>query len=58
MAPKDLNARNNLIEKHLRSATVKLREELALFKQRSNSENYRLFCQINEMGAHSLMRSG
>ncbi len=40
----DLSARNNLIEKHLRSATVKLREELSLFKQRGNSENYKLFC--------------
>jgi hypothetical protein len=36
--------RNMLIEKHLRVGTQRLREELALFKQRSNSENYRLFC--------------
>lgn len=39
-----LTIRNNIIEKHLRNATQRLREELALFKQRSNSENYRLFC--------------
>jgi len=41
---KDLAARNNLIERHLRTATTKLREELSLFKQRGNSENYKLFC--------------
>lgn len=40
----DLTARNNLIEKHLRMATIKLREELAVFKARGNSENYKLFC--------------
>jgi hypothetical protein len=41
---KDLTARNNIIEYHLRNAAVKLREELGLHKQRSNSENYKLFC--------------
>lgn len=40
----DLTQRNNLIEKHIRVATQRLREELSLFKQRGNSENYRLFC--------------
>lgn len=40
---KDLAARNDYIEGHLRDATTRLREELALFKQRGNSENYRLF---------------
>lgn len=43
-ARKDLTARNNMIEYHLRNAAVKLREELGLHKQRSNSDNYRLFC--------------
>ena len=38
-----LTNRNNIIEKHLRNATNRLREELSLFKARSNSENYRLF---------------
>ena len=38
-----LVARNNIIEKHLRDASHRLREELSLFKARSNSENYRLF---------------
>ena len=44
--PKSANtliARNNIIEKHLRDATQRLREELSLFKARGNSENYRLF---------------
>lgn len=41
---KDLNARNDLIQSFIDDATVKLREELALFKQRGHSENYRLFC--------------
>lgn len=36
--------RNTIIEKHLRDATQRLREELSLFKARGNSENYRLFC--------------
>lgn len=40
---KTLVDRNLIIEKHLRDATTKLREELSLFKARSNSENYRLF---------------
>ena len=40
----DLTARNNIIEDHLRDAAFRLREELNLFKSRSNSENYRLFC--------------
>lgn len=40
---KDLLARNDYIERHIRDASTKLREELALFKQRGNSENYRLF---------------
>lgn len=39
-----LTSRNDLIEKHLRDATTKLREELNLSKSRGNSENYRLFC--------------
>lgn len=39
-----LTARNDLIEKHLRDASTKLREELNLSKSRGNSENYRLFC--------------
>lgn len=41
---KDLTARNNIIEYHLRNATTKLREELSLHRARSNTENYRLFC--------------
>lgn len=41
---KDLTARNNIIEFHLRNASVKLREELGLFKQKGMSDNYRLFC--------------
>lgn len=41
---KDLNARNNIIEFHLKNATSKLREELNLHRSRSNTENYRLFC--------------
>lgn len=40
---KDLTARNNIIEFHLRNATTKLREELNLHRSRSNSENYKLF---------------
>ena len=39
----NLQARNDIIEDHLRDATQRLREELSLFKQRGNSENYRLF---------------
>ena len=39
-----VTARDNIIEYHLRVATTKLREELALFQQRINSENYKLFC--------------
>jgi hypothetical protein len=41
---KDLTARNNVIEFHLRNAATKLREELALFRARGNTENYKLFC--------------
>lgn len=41
---KDLTARNNILEFHLRNATTKLREELNLHRARSNTENYRLFC--------------
>ena len=40
---KDLTARNDYIDGHIHDATVKLREEMVLFKQRGNSENYRLF---------------
>lgn len=40
----DLNARNNLVESHLRDAASRLREELNINKQRGNTENYRLFC--------------
>lgn len=43
MFKKDLNSRNALIESHLHDASIKLREELNLFKARSNSNNYRLF---------------
>ena len=39
-----LQARNNLIDSHLRDAALRLREELNLSKQRSNTANYRLFC--------------
>ncbi len=41
---KDLTKRTQVIEYHLRNSTVKLREELSLFRQKGNSENYRLFC--------------
>lgn len=41
---KDLDSRSKLIEDHLNDAAVRLREELALHKQRGFSENYRLFC--------------
>lgn len=41
---KDLTGRNNIIEFHLRNASVKLREELGMHKQRGMSDNYRLFC--------------
>ena len=41
---KDITARNNIIEFHLRNATTKLREELNLHRSRSNTENYKLFC--------------
>jgi hypothetical protein len=41
---KDLTARNQILEFHLRNASNKLREELTLFKQKGNSDNYRLFC--------------
>jgi hypothetical protein len=44
MYAKDVNARNDLIQSFIDDATVKLREELSLFKQRGHSENYRLFC--------------
>jgi len=40
---KDLSKRNQLIEDHLRDASIRLREELNLHKARSFSENYRLF---------------
>lgn len=40
----DLNARNALMENHLNDAASRLREELSLFKQKGNTENYRLFC--------------
>lgn len=41
---KDVIARNNVLEFHLRNATTKLREELNLHRSRSNTENYKLFC--------------
>jgi hypothetical protein len=41
---KDVIARNNIIEYHLRNAATKLREELSLHRARGNTENYRLFC--------------
>ena len=41
---KDIDTRNNLLDDHLQDAAIRLREELAIFQQRSNSENYRLFC--------------
>lgn len=41
---KDLTARNNIMEYHLRNATTKLRESLNLHRSRSNTENYKLFC--------------
>jgi len=41
---KDLTARNNLIEFHLRNAATRLREELNLHRARGNTENYKLFC--------------
>lgn len=41
---KDKDTRDNLINDHLTDACSRLREELNLFKSRSNSENYRLFC--------------
>lgn len=41
---KDVTARNDLIQSFIDDATMKLREELPLFKQRGHSENYRLFC--------------
>jgi len=40
---KDLDARNSIIQSHIDDATSKLREEMPLFKQRGNTENYRLF---------------
>jgi len=40
----DVNARNNIIEDHLKDASNRLREELNMSKARGNSENYRLFC--------------
>ncbi len=41
---KDKDSRDNLLNDHLVDASSRLREELNLFKSRSNSENYRLFC--------------
>ena len=38
-----LEKRNNLIEFHLNVASNKLRGELALFRQKGNNENFRLF---------------
>lgn len=40
----NIEARNNLIQQHLRNATSKLREELSLNKKKGMSENYRMFC--------------
>ena len=40
---KDLESRNYIIQSHIDDATSKLREEMSLFKQRGNTENYRLF---------------
>lgn len=40
---KDLNARNAMIQTHIKFATDKLREELNLHQSRSNSFSYRLF---------------
>jgi len=39
----DIAKRNNIIEYHLRLGTTKIREELALFRARGNTENFRLF---------------
>jgi hypothetical protein len=36
--------RNTIIEKHLRVATQRLREEMSLFQARGTTENNRLFC--------------
>ena len=44
MFRKDIDTRNQIIEEHLQDATIRLREELSLFKARGMSENYRLFC--------------
>lgn len=41
---KDLNARNSLMESHLVDAATRLREEVALYAQKGNTENYRMFC--------------
>ena len=40
---KDITARNNLIQSHLRDGTEKLQEELNLHQSRGFSVNYRLF---------------
>lgn len=39
----DLQKRDDLIQKHINDATIKLREELNLFKSRGNTVNNRLF---------------
>lgn len=54
----NLISRNNFIEFHLRNSTTKLREELGLHKQRSNSENYRLFCIYHTIYAILLSARG
>lgn len=40
---KDLDTRNQVIENHIRRASIRLREELNLTKARGMSENYKLF---------------
>ena len=41
---KDVDARNAVIDYHLKNASNRLREELNLHRARGNTENYRLFC--------------
>lgn len=40
---KDLEKRNYLLLEHIKIASMRLREELAMFKQRGYSENYKIF---------------
>lgn len=55
---KDLTARNNILEFHLRQATTKLREELNLHRSRSNTENFKLFCIFYTIWSIMLAASG